>query len=356
MKILKLVTLIPVIVTLAGCVSGTRTYLASDEDEDYGIGGTGLVAQNIASDGIGVVGAITGFGSIFVNGIEVEDDASTIISVNGSKVPNHEFEIGEVVEILTRDEREVTGAALVNVRHEVIGPVAEIDRSRNRFTILNQTVLGEHLPANIKAGDFLAVAGFRDGKGQVHATHVEAVQAGNVLVRGRLDHSNNRSSMHGIDLEFAEQPGPEDKNLVIEGALTAGKIRVLRAFPDRVASLEGISTWVVQGFPAAYAAALKDNEGLTRISGQSRPVIFRVGHVDENQPAKVFLLPDNLPKGARVSTRDKNARPGNQSSPGRGGKDSSGRGNSAGGNGNSKGESGNSKGESGNDSGGGSKP
>jgi len=107
-KILKPIILMPILLALSGCVSGSKTYLAADENEDYGIGGTGLVAQNIVSEGIGVIGEITGFGSIFVNGIEVENDASTIISVNGRKVLKHKFEIGEVVEILTRDERVLT--------------------------------------------------------------------------------------------------------------------------------------------------------------------------------------------------------------------------------------------------------
>jgi len=349
MKISRLVTLTLVILALAACASATRTYLASDEDEDYGIGGTGIVAQNFAGDGVAVVGAITGFGSIFVNGIEVEDDARTIISINGRRVSNHEFEIGEVVEILTRDEQEVTGATLINVRHEVIGPVSDIDRSRNTFTILNQAVLAEDLPMNIKSGEFLAVAGFRDGKGQVHATHIKVVRSGNVLIRGQLDRSNNRMSMHGIDLAFQVQPKPEDKNLIIEGILEAGKIMVIRTFPDKVASLEGASTWVIQGFPASYALARKDNEGLKKIWGQSRPVIFRIGYVNKNKPAKVLLLPDNLPKGASVNSGHKNARPGNQPSPARGGKNSSGSGNSPGGNGNSNGGSGN-------NSGGGNKP
>ena len=363
MKILKLVTLISIFLVLSGCASGTRTYLAADEDEDYGIGGTGLVAQNIVSDGIGIVGEITGFGSIFVNGIEVENDASTIISVNGRKVLNHEFEIGEVVEILTRDEQMVTGAVLINVRHEVIGPVSEIDLTMKRFTILNQNVLVKNLPANIKPGDFLAVSGFRDGDGQIHATRIAVAKFGNVLIRGQLDRSENRLSMHGFGLAFPVQPQPENNDLKIEGTLAEGKIHVTGTFPDSVASFKGVSSWVVQGFPASYASAWGDIEGFKKISGRSKPVVFKIRHVDDNRPAKVFLLPDNLPKGAKASTGHKNSEPGNKSSPGRGAtysggseNNSSGSGNDSGDGGNNSGDSGNNSGDSGNNSDGGSKP
>jgi uncharacterized membrane protein YgcG len=352
MKILKLFCLISILLALSSCTGGTRTYLAADDDEDYGIGGTGLVAQNLGGAAVGIVGEITGFGSIFVNGFEVENDDSTIISVNGRKVLKHEFEIGEVVEVLTPDERPLTNAALINVRHEVIGPVSEIDRARNRFTILNQNVLIENLPANIEIGAFLAISGFRDDDGQIHATHIAAAKRGSVLIRGQLDRSPNGLSMHGYDLAFPVPPEPDNHELKIEGILAEGRIEVNRAFPDRVASFKGVSTWVLQGFPELYASALKDSEGLKEISGQPRPVIFRVRYVDENNPAKVFLLPENLPKGAKAGTRGKNPAPGNKSSARRGANNSGGSGNSSGGSGDASGGSGNSSSGSGNSSGG----
>ena len=333
MKILKLVSLISILLALNGCTGGARTYLAVDDDEDYGIGGTGLQAQNIGSEGIGIIGEITGFGSIFVNGFEVENDDATIISVNGRKVSKHEFEIGEVVEVLTPDERPLTNAVLINVRHEVIGPVSEIDRTRNRFTILNQEVLVENLPANVETGAFLAVSGFRDGDGQIHATRIAAARAGSVLVRGQLDRSQDSLSMYGYDLAFSVQPGPENREWKIEGILVEGKVKVTRAFPDRIASFKRVSNWVLQGFPGLYASAWKDSEGLKKISGQSKPVIFRVRRPQENKPAKASLLPDNLPQGAKVSAGQQNPEPGNQSSPGRGGGDSSGGGSNSGGSG-----------------------
>jgi hypothetical protein len=344
MKSLKLVTLFSIFLAMSGCASGAWTYLAADEDEDYGIGGTGIVAQNIASEAVGVVGEITGFGSIFVNGIEVEDDASTIISVNGRKVSSHEFEIGEVVEVLTRDEHAVTGAVLINVRHEVIGPISEIDRSGKRLTVLNQNVLFRSLPEDIESGDFVSVSGFRDGAGQVHASRITAAESGTVLVRGQLDRSQDSASMHGFELVFPLQQQPGNHELKIEGNLVEGKISVIRAIPDSVANFMVVPNWIVQGFPGAYASTWKNNEGLKIIAGQIGPVIFKVRQMDQNKPPKVLLLPDNLPKGASVSSGHKKSRPGNQASSGRGGSHSDGKGNSSGGNGDSKGESGNNSG------------
>jgi len=77
--------------------------------------------------------------------------------------------------------------------------------------------------------------------------------------------------------------------------------------------------------------------------------------VDENKPAKVSLLPDNLPKGAKFGNEPKSTAPGNQSSPARGGTSSGGSGSNPGGSSNSGGGKGNNTGGSGNNSGGGSK-
>jgi len=215
---------------------------------------------------------------------------------------------------------------------------------------LNQNILAKDLPANIELGDFLAISGFRDGDGKIHATHIAATKSSNVLMRGQLDRSKNRLSMHGFDLAFPGQPQTGNNDLKIEGTLAEGKLNVARAFPDKVALFKVVSTWVVQGFPASYDSAWKDNEDLKKISDQSEPVIFRVKYVNENTPAKILLLPDNLPKGANVSIGQKHSGFGNESSPGHGGKSS------GGGNESSPGHGGESSGDRGKNSGGGYKP
>ncbi|MCK4675157.1 MAG: hypothetical protein KAT61_04530, partial [Gammaproteobacteria bacterium] len=69
------------ILSLASCASSRLNMVAADdEDKDIGLGGTGMLADTGSGQtgsgmgGTGIIGEITGFGSIFVNGIEVEYD------------------------------------------------------------------------------------------------------------------------------------------------------------------------------------------------------------------------------------------------------------------------------------------
>src|SRR5262249_41510449 len=61
-----------------------------------GIGGTGQRAEAE----IGVLGVITGFGSICVNGIEVHYDANTHVALNGDLSSASALGIGQVVSVL----------------------------------------------------------------------------------------------------------------------------------------------------------------------------------------------------------------------------------------------------------------
>lgn len=95
-----------------------------DPGDEGGIGGTGLLARGIG--GTGIIGEVTGFGSIFVNGDEVESDARTLLFLDGDAVSAHEFARGDVVAIraVMRQQQNVAGE--IHVRHEVIGPVQRV--------------------------------------------------------------------------------------------------------------------------------------------------------------------------------------------------------------------------------------
>src|SRR5262245_15808618 len=95
-----------------------------------GIGGTGspreAPAVNGASDGIGgtgIVGAITGFGSICVNGLRVQYDVHTAISVNGEGAPASALHLGQVVAVDATVRGNDVHAKRIEVVHEVVGPI-----------------------------------------------------------------------------------------------------------------------------------------------------------------------------------------------------------------------------------------
>jgi hypothetical protein len=158
---------------LAACVAGQsdRLAVATDPDDESGIGGTGII------------GMITGFGSIFVNGVEVEIDNKTQLYVNDQPVERSRFERGDVVEILATEYRGMTRASQLQVRHEVIGTVESTDGAH--FTVLGQTIRhdGQNglLPGS---GDKVQVSGFRDASGVIHATRIARSEQKDDLLRG----------------------------------------------------------------------------------------------------------------------------------------------------------------------------
>src|ERR1700690_592414 len=76
---------------------------------DRGIGGTGAPAAGPAiSDrgigGTGIVGVVTGFGSVFVNGLEVAYAATTPVTVDGVPDTDAALRVGQLAAIVASDD------------------------------------------------------------------------------------------------------------------------------------------------------------------------------------------------------------------------------------------------------------
>ncbi len=162
---------------------------ANDEDKDVGLGGTGmLAAADSDSDnglgGTGILGEITGFGSIFVNGIEIEYDSETAFTINGKSAKYQQLETGDVVEVLTTNLDKHTQARIINLRHEIIGKVEAIDPQTFSFSVQGQTIIQ---PVNNRLlpeiGAQVAVSGFRIDKTTIISTRVSPTDAKETLLR-----------------------------------------------------------------------------------------------------------------------------------------------------------------------------
>lgn len=177
-------------VSISSCVSSqSGTSASSDEDKDVGLGGTGMLANvngrpGGGLGGTGIVGEITGFGSIFVNGIEVEYDDNISITVNGEENNSHQLEIGDVVEILTTDDNKFTHALSINVRHEVVGKVDSVSAENFSFKVHGQTVIHAINKGKLpEIGATVAVSGFRVDEQTILSTRVVPVETGKALLR-----------------------------------------------------------------------------------------------------------------------------------------------------------------------------
>lgn len=189
MKTIYRAVIFVLITSLAGCVSGQSNMSASnDEDQDIGLGGTGMLASSGNSGGsglggTGIVGEITGFGSIFVNGIEVEYNAKTPFSINGKKSSFQQLKIGDIVEILTTNGKNYTDAKIINLRHEVIGRVESVNSKTHSFKIQGQTVFQAKNSVLPEINSDIAVAGLRINKQTIQATRLSPAKGHSTLLR-----------------------------------------------------------------------------------------------------------------------------------------------------------------------------
>jgi hypothetical protein len=159
---------------LSGCGGGDGGTVVG------GIGGTGKIAS----------GSITGFGSIFVNGIEY-DTASAVIQFDDDSGSQAELKLGMVVTV-TGTVNDSTGTASQVVYDNVVeGPVsglitpAPVGATTRQFVVLGTTVLIDATTTvfgdstvdfgfnSIDDGNVVEVSGFFDSSGVLHATYID---------------------------------------------------------------------------------------------------------------------------------------------------------------------------------------
>ncbi len=200
----RIIIMLLVISMTACTTSQSNLWVASGEDDDSGLGGTGLLANaNNSGDsglgGTGILGEITGYGSIFVNGIEIEYDSETAFTVNGDTAGYQQLEIGDVVEVHTTDLKKHTQAQIINLRHEVIGKVESIDPQAFSFTVQGQTVIQpvnkEQLPL---VGDSVAVSGFRVNDNTIVSTRVTPAGGKSILLRTHTELPFKQKTTHWL--------------------------------------------------------------------------------------------------------------------------------------------------------------
>lgn len=162
---------------LVACGGGGGGDGGGDNNNDQaGIGGTGGPADNKST------GAINGFGSIFVNGVEFDTSAS-VIMIDGQPGTEADLKLGMVVNV--SGDIDAGTASTVEFDDSLQGPVSAIvtnaDLTEKRLTILGETVLVEDGVTVIEGvtfdtlavSDLLEISGFFDSLGELHATRVE---------------------------------------------------------------------------------------------------------------------------------------------------------------------------------------
>ena len=161
--------------------------LETKSGDSSGIGGTGfslptkldLLTKRNGEDesgigGTGIVGIISGFGSICVNGLEIQYDSTTPVVEEGVSINVSQLALGQTVSILASSVTQNYYAKEIHVFHEVKGVVESVDSTNGIFSVLGQTV---HLPVSllekITLGDKVVISGNRLSDGSIEAVRVE---------------------------------------------------------------------------------------------------------------------------------------------------------------------------------------
>jgi len=155
-----------------------------------GDGGLDLIAEGgIGGTGI-TIGPITGFGSIFVNGVEFETGGADITVNDQANQPENALRLGMIVRIIgaVGDDGKTGVAESVVFSADLEGPIADapvtdsVDPGIKSFSVLGtvvrvqdgQTVFDDLTFATLVQGQFIEISGFFDATRNVlSATRVE---------------------------------------------------------------------------------------------------------------------------------------------------------------------------------------
>jgi hypothetical protein len=218
-----------------------------------GGGGSGSMAPPVAVAPAGVsVGAITGFGSVHVNGKKFQTTSATI-HVDGQASTQAELHVGDVIEVRGHhDASSNTDVAdVIEAHSNVIGPVGSIDVATQHVVVLGQSVavsattsFGDGISpatlAGIAVGDVLRVSGMVAVGGEIQATRIERRPAGTPYrVTGTaagMDTTAKTLMINALVVDYSAATlsdfaagGPADGQLVEALGTTLGSAGQLRA-------------------------------------------------------------------------------------------------------------------------------
>lgn len=171
---------------------------ASPAGQGRGVGGTGAPALpgavKQATGNTGIVGEITGFASVCLNGVEVAYDPATQFNIDGQAESPTALRAGQIAAITATPDkaaRDGLRASLVSIRHEVSGPVASA--TGERLVVAGQPVSWTDQTRGLQhvgQGDWIAVSGFRNNAGIIVATRIDPRPPGPVTVHGTVARLN----------------------------------------------------------------------------------------------------------------------------------------------------------------------
>ena len=198
------VTLILLVLILQACSAGGGETGTGQTDTDTSVS----------------VGVITGFGSVFVNGVKFKTSDNTVVSVDGdSAALESHLAVGMLVTVSGNVNSDGVNGVASSILFEdnvegVVISSALFDSTGNTINVLGQTVFVDNdtifdskdsqvtLIEQVTAGHIIEVSGYSNGDGNIFATRIElkkaAFQAGDTIeIKGIAQNVTSTSFMIG---------------------------------------------------------------------------------------------------------------------------------------------------------------
>ncbi|RJG48124.1 DUF5666 domain-containing protein [Motilimonas pumila] len=273
MKLLSLASLPLLTLGLFGCEEGSAS-------RGGGIGGTGV---SVASPDVSVVGPVTAFGSVYVNGVRFDTNNSNFF-INGLASSEDALNLGMVVRIEGEVKSDGTGTATeIHFDGELEGPVTEAAQvDPNEANLIRLSVLGVKVNISsathfnalsydtlqqdlsiITAGSLVEVSGQYDADGVLQASYIKfdddvfSANETEVEIRGKLIASNDGNDtwlLAAGGKEFVLDTTGVDSSdyqtgqmVLIEGALTALNSNIILVSEIELVDLGEDSDIEIQG-------------------------------------------------------------------------------------------------------------
>lgn len=238
-------------------------------------GGGGFAGVGSGGTGASFSGPVSGFGSIIVNGVRIDDSGATVALDDDKTGRSADLRLGMMVEVEgERDAGGATGrASSISSRSYVQGQISAVNSGANQLTVLGVTVTvnprtvyeGVTGIAALAAHDTVEVHGMVNGSGGVTATRVEKKAAtSEVRLTGTVESFDaTMFVINGVTVQYqpadlVDVPNGISRGLLVRvkgtlsgAAIDATSVRQVRLAP---AMKEG-QVFDIEGFVTGFTSA-----------------------------------------------------------------------------------------------------
>ncbi len=197
---------------------------------ERGSGGTGVMAQDrgMGGTGIGIIGTITGFGSICVNGVKIAYTQETPVIEDGTPSNAENLAQGQTVVVSAMEAGGLLSATSISVSHTLRGPVTVAPESNGELTVMGVPIVTAYATginvSELSVDDVVTVDGLQREDGTVDATRIVAAPSNSgAFIRGVAEVTEGSVAVGAVPILFTDSSAAEPETLNRQWAYAAGE-------------------------------------------------------------------------------------------------------------------------------------